>query len=389
MPSIAAGKVSFCPSVACTKPLAHKPRCSSPGKSARALPTIVAEDVKEPLMVRAARGEEIERVPAWMMRQAGRYQKAYRDLAEKHPSFRERSETTDLIVEISLQPWESFKPDGVILFSDILTPLPAFGLPFEIDDYKGPLMDQTITCQEDLKMLKPIELDTLSFVGDALSTLRNEVDQQAAVLGFIGAPWTLATYIVEGKSTNTYKTIKRMTVENPSVLKALLEHLAEQLGEYVNYQIESGADYVQIFDSWGGQLPPHMWDQWSKPYIDRIVQIVRAKHPRTPLMLYANGSGGILERMGQVAVDVVGLDWTIDMADARQRLGDKHVQGNVDPVVLFSTPEAVEEALLTVVKKAGPTGHILNLGHGVMTQTPEENVKHFFDVAKVTRPGAP
>ncbi|PSC72339.1 uroporphyrinogen decarboxylase [Micractinium conductrix] len=337
---------------------------------------------QDPLMVRAARGEAVERAPCWMMRQAGRYQKMYRDLALKHPSFRERSENTDLIVEISLQPWKSFRPDGIILFSDILTPLPAFGIPFEIDDDKGPLLAAPIRSEEGLKALHAIDLDQLSFVGESLGLLKQEAAGQAAVLGFVGCPWTLATYVVEGASSSLYKNIKTMMFTAPQLLDALLSHLADQIATYVQFQIDSGADCVMMFDSWGGQLPPHLWDRWSRPYIERIVRQVKATHPRTPLTLYANGSGGLLERIKATGVDVVGLDWTVDMADARARLGNVSVQGNVDPVVLFGSQAAIEEAVRDCLTKAGPGGHVLNLGHGVLVGTPEENVAYMFDLSK-------
>lgn len=337
-------------------------------------------------MVRAARGEKVERAPCWMMRQAGRYQKAYRELAIRHPSFRERSEVTDLIVEISLQPWLSFKPDGIILFSDILTPLPALGVPFEIDDHKGPLIDNPIRSMDQIRQLHAIECDKLRFVGDALTTLRGEVATAAdapAVLGFVGSPWTLATYLIEGASSSLYKTIKSMAYSQPAVLDALLSHLADQMATYIKFQIDSGAQYVQIFDSWGGQLPPQQWDRWSGPYLKRMVDAVHATHPRTPLMVYANGSGGLLERLKGTGADVVGLDWTVDMADARRRLGaDVSVQGNVDPTVLFASQDAITAAVTDVLRKAGERGHILNLGHGVLVGTPEENVAHMFDLSK-------
>jgi len=341
-----------------------------------------ADEPFEPRLVRAAKGLPVDRPPAWMMRQAGRYMKEYRDLAVKYPSFRQRSETTDLITEITLQPWRAFQPDGVILFSDILTPLPAIGIPFEIDDYKGPILDQPIRDAEGLKMLHALDLDMLPFVGEALRDLRKEVGNSAAVLGFVGAPWTLATYIVEGGSSSTYKTIKSMAMMQPKVLHSILDAVAEAVGDYVGFQIDAGAQCVQIFDSWGGQLPPAMWDVWSKPYIMKVVNKVRKAHPGVPLTLYANGSGGLLERMATTGVDCIGLDWTIDMEDGRRRVGDLSVQGNVDPAVLFAPPEAVEQAVKDVVAKAGPTGHILNLGHGVLVGTPEENVKVFFDTAK-------
>eukprot|EP00262_Sarcandra_glabra_P013827 TRINITY_DN3906_c1_g1_i1.p1 TRINITY_DN3906_c1_g1~~TRINITY_DN3906_c1_g1_i1.p1 ORF type:complete len:410 (+),score=48.91 TRINITY_DN3906_c1_g1_i1:79-1308(+) len=337
----------------------------------------------EPLLVRAARGEPVSRPPAWMMRQAGRYMAVYRKLAEKHPSFRERSETTDLIVEISLQPWEAFRPDGVIIFSDILTPLPAFGVPFDIEEIKGPIIQSPICSLEGLKTLHPIDLDRLHFVGESLRILRREVGEKAAVLGFVGAPWTIATYVVEGGTTRTYTTIKGMCHTAPHVLRALLSHLAQAISDYIVFQVDSGAQCIQIFDSWGGQLPPDMWEQWSKPYIEEIVNAVRKKCPQTPLVLYINGNGGLLERMKGTGVDMIGLDWTVDMADGRRRLGTGiSVQGNVDPAYLFSPLPVLTDEIQRVVRCAGQRGHILNLGHGVLVGTPEEGVAHFFDVAR-------
>ena len=343
---------------------------------------------KEPLLVRAAKGEKVERPPAWMMRQAGRYMKVYRDLAEKTPSFRERSETTDLIVDITLQPWRAFQPDGVILFSDILTPLPAIGVPFEIDDYKGPLLDKTIRSEEDLKMMHSIDYDKVPFISESLKLLRSEIGDTATLLGFVGAPWTLCTYIVEGQSSSTYKTIKSMAFSNPSLLRQILSNVADCIGDYVIHQIDAGAQCVQIFDSWGGQLPPHMWEEWSKPYIEQVIAKARSKYPNVPLTLYANGNGGLLERMALLDINCIGLDWTIDMADGRKRINsvaNKAMQGNVDPVVLFASEDAVENTVRMVCTKAGPTGHVLNLGHGVLVGTPEHAVKHFFDVSKTIK----
>uniref|UniRef100_A0A1D2A777 Uroporphyrinogen decarboxylase n=1 Tax=Auxenochlorella protothecoides TaxID=3075 RepID=A0A1D2A777_AUXPR len=337
----------------------------------------------EPLMVRAARGEELERPPCWMMRQAGRYQKAYRDLALQYPSFRQRSENTDLIVDISLQPWHSFRPDGVIIFSDILTPLPALGIPFEIDDIKGPLIANPVRSQEQVDALRSLDTDAVHFVGESLRALRAEVAPEAAVLGFVGCPWTLATYIVEGASSSTYTTIKSMCYTAPRLLNSLLSHLADQIAEYAIYQASSGADCIMLFDSWGGQLPPKEWDVWSAPYIRRLVSKFKAVHPLVPVTLYANGSAGLLERLPSTGVDVVGLDWTVDMADARRRLGAHvPVQGNVDPAVLFGPARAVEAAVDDCLAKAGGSGHVLNLGHGVLVGTPEENVKLMFDLSK-------
>ncbi|KAF8675983.1 hypothetical protein HU200_047486 [Digitaria exilis] len=341
----------------------------------------------EPLLVRAARGEDgLPRPPAWMMRQAGRYMAEYQALAKRHPSFRERSENTDLIVEITLQPWRAFAPDGVILFSDILTPLPAIGVPFDISDSKGPVIQSPVRSEEQVRELVPIDLDMLHFVGESLRILRNEIDGKAALLGFVGAPWTIATYVVEGGMTNTYTNIKSMCHTAPNVLRGLLSHLAQAISDYIIFQVNSGAQCIQIFDSWGGQLPPHVWEQWSKPYIKQIVSRIKTECPHVPLVLYINGNGGLLERMKDTGVDVIGLDWTVDMADGRRRLGNGiGVQGNVDPACLFAPLPVITDEIHRVVKSAGPKGHILNLGHGVLQKTPEEAVAHFFDVTRSLR----
>ncbi|XLS78472.1 hypothetical protein HN51_062697, partial [Arachis hypogaea] len=217
-------------------------------------------------------------------------------------------------------PWNAFRPDGVIIFSDILTPLPAFGVEFDIEDVRGPVIQSPIRSEEGLKALHPIDLEKLSFVGDSLKILRKEVGGDASVLGFVGAPWTIATYIVEGGTTRTYTTIKSMCHTAPHLLWTLLSHLAQAIVDYVVFQVESGAHCIQIFDSWGGQLPPDMWERWSKPYIKEIVDLVKKRCPETPIVLYINGNSGLLEHMKDTGVDVIGLDWTVDMADRRSDL---------------------------------------------------------------------
>ncbi|XLU42430.1 hypothetical protein S245_037244, partial [Arachis hypogaea] len=217
-------------------------------------------------------------------------------------------------------PWNAFRPDGVIIFSDILTPLPAFGVEFDIEDVRGPVIQSPIRSEEGLKALHPIDLEKLSFVGDSLKILRKEVGGDASVLGFVGAPWTIATYIVEGGTTRTYTTIKSMCHTAPHLLWTLLSHLAQAIVDYVVFQVESGAHCIQIFDSWGGQLPPDMWEHWSKPYIKEIVDLVKKRCPETPIVLYINGNSGLLEHMKDTGVDVIGLDWTVDMADRRSDL---------------------------------------------------------------------
>ncbi|MEH2173672.1 uroporphyrinogen decarboxylase [Nostoc sp.] len=335
-------------------------------------------------LLQAARGEVLDRPPVWMMRQAGRYMKVYRDLRQKYPSFRERSENPDLAVEISLQPFHAFKPDGVIMFSDILTPLPGIGITFDLIESKGPVFEQPIRTQEQIDALTPLDPEaSLSFVRKILKTLRQEVDGEATVLGFVGAPWTLAAYAIEGKSSKDYAIIKGMAFSEPTMLHQFLGKLADAIAIYVRYQIDSGAEVVQLFDSWAGHLSPEDFKTFALPYQQRVVEQVKATHPDIPLILYINGSAGILELMAHSGVDIVSVDWTVDMAVARQRLGANiGVQGNLDPCVLFGSQEFIRDRILDTVRKAGNQRHIFNLGHGVLQNTPEENVAFFFETVK-------
>ncbi|MBF2097511.1 MAG: uroporphyrinogen decarboxylase [Gloeomargaritaceae cyanobacterium C42_A2020_066] len=334
-------------------------------------------------LLRAAQGEVLDRPPVWMMRQAGRYMKAYRDLRDRYPSFRERSETVDLAVEISLQPFRAYQPDGVILFSDILTPLPGMGIPFDIVESRGPIIDPPLRSAEQIDALHPLDpAASLPFVGEILRTLRREVGDAATVLGFVGAPWTLAAYAIEGKSSKDYTWIKGMGYREPALLHRLLELLADNIARYASYQIDNGAEVIQLFDSWAGQLSPQDYRTFALPYQQRVVQQVKATHPTTPLILYINGSGAILELMAQSGVDVISLDWTVEMGAARQRLGNQAVQGNLDPATLFAPPAVMRERVLDILNQAGPAGHIMNLGHGVLVGTPEDHVRVFFETVQ-------
>ena len=338
----------------------------------------------DPLLLRAARGEAVDRTPVWMMRQAGRYMKVYRDLREKYPSFRERSENADIAIEISLQPWRAFKPDGVIMFSDILTPLPGMGIDFDIVESKGPLFENPIRTQEQINNLTPLNPEkSLPFIKTILQSLRSEIKCESTLLGFVGAPWTLAAYAIEGKSSKNYAIIKGMAFNEPAMLHQFLSKIADAIATYVKYQIDCGAQVVQLFDSWAGQLCPQDYETFALPYQQQVVRQVKETHPDTPLILYISGSAGVLERMGRSGVDIISVDWTVDMAEARQRLGrEMKVQGNIDPGVLFGSHDLIRDRIIDTIRKAGNRGHILNLGHGVLVGTPEDNVRFFFETAK-------
>lgn len=361
-----------------TTPLHQSKRSTSQNRTV----ATAAVSTEAPLLVRAGRGEKVPRPPVWMMRQAGRYMKVYQDLAKKHPSFRDRSEIPELSIEISLQPWNAFKPDGVILFSDILTPLPGMGVPFDIPD-RGPVIEPPLRTKEQIEAVHDIDCEkTAPFVRQTLQALRKEVDGQAAVLGFVGAPYTLATYCIEGGSSKSYTTIKKMAFTEPELLHTLLKKFANNIADYCIFQIDAGAQVVQMFDSWAGQLSPIDYDIFAGPYQKMVVDKVKKAHPDVPFILYISQGGSLLERMATTGVDIVSVDWTVDMADARKRLGKVNVQGNMDSAVLLGSKELIKERTLDTIHKAGRTGHICNLGHGVYPSTPEENVAHFFNTVK-------
>eukprot|EP00550_Attheya_septentrionalis_P006617 CAMPEP_0198291720 /NCGR_PEP_ID=MMETSP1449-20131203/9159_1 /TAXON_ID=420275 /ORGANISM="Attheya septentrionalis, Strain CCMP2084" /LENGTH=413 /DNA_ID=CAMNT_0043990399 /DNA_START=51 /DNA_END=1292 /DNA_ORIENTATION=- len=347
-----------------------------------------ASDTKDPLLIRAARGEDVERTPVWMMRQAGRHIAEYRDLCKKYPTFRQRSEIPEVAVEVSLQPWRNYDTDGCILFSDILTPFPGMGCEFTIDEKVGPLMAEPIANWDDLKKMHAIDPEAATpFVAEALETLRKEVGPETAVLGFVGCPYTLATYLVEGQTSRTYLKTKTMMLNEPKLLHAILSKLAENIAQYALFQIAHGAQLIQIFDSWAGELSPYDYDTFAAPYQTVILDAIKAKHPEIPTVIYIKHSGALIERMAGTGADIVSLDWTVDMAEGRERVangrkaaghaGRGGVQGNLDPVILFADHAAIKERTEQILEKAGPTGHVMNLGHGIEASTPEENA-HFF-----------
>lgn len=347
---------------------------------------------KDPLLIRAARGEEVERTPVWMMRQAGRHIAEYRELCKKWPTFRERSEIPEVAVEVSLQPWRNYKTDGCIFFSDILTPLPGMGIDFDIDEKVGPVVEP-MRDWDSVKKMHLIDPSTAApFTGEVLRTLREEVGPETAVLGFVGCPYTLATYLVEGKTSKEYLEIKKMMFTEPDLLHAILKNLADSIAEYALYQIESGAQLIQIFDSWAGHLSARDYDTFAAPYQKMILDKIKEKHPEIPTVVYIKHSGALIERMAATGVDVVSLDWTVDMAEGRERInagraaagleGPGGVQGNLDPGVLFGSQETIKERAEEILKKAGNKGHVMNLGHGIEAATSEENAAFFIETVR-------
>lgn len=313
----------------------------------------------------------------------------FRKYSDRIP-FRERSETTDIAVELSLQPWRAFKPDGVIMFSDILTPLPALGIEFDVVKGKGPVIAAPLRSRDAVAALRPLgDPDaSLPFIRPILSTLRQEVGTASTVLGFVGTPWTLAAYAVEGRADKHCMATKTMMRRDPALLHALLAHLTDALVAYVVHQVDCGAQVVQLFDSWAHHLSPSQFAEFSLQYAEKVIAGVRAVRPDTPLILHANGGTGKLGLLSASAADVVGLDWATSMADARATFGtSRTLAGNVDPMELFGGEAAIKAAVEACLVDADAGGaargrHILNVGHGVAQGTPEEAVALFCELAR-------
>jgi len=330
-----------------------------------------------------------ERVPVWLMRQAGRYMADFRKYSDKIP-FRERSETPEIALELSLQPWRAFRPDGVIMFSDILTPLPALGVEFDVVKGRGPVISSPLRSLEQVAALRTLDdpASSLPFVAPVLQALRSEVGNASTVLGFVGTPWTLAAYAVEGKADKHCMETKKMMRRDPELLHSILEKLSEAMAVYVVHQIDSGAQVVQLFDSWAHHLSPGQYAEFSMPYSEKVIAAVKRARPDAPLILHANGGTGKLDQLCKTGADVVGLDWSTSMRAARAEAGDgATLAGNVDPMELFGGEAAIARAVERCLIESDNSGsargrHILNVGHGVAQGTPEEAVGIFCELAR-------
>jgi len=336
------------------------------------------------VLLRAARGEATERTPVWLMRQAGRYMADFRAYSDKYP-FRQRSETPDIAIELSLQPWRAFGVDGVIMFSDILTPLPALGVEFDVVKGTGPVIGSPLRSMADVLAMTPLEDPDakLPFIRTILGSLRAETEGRTSLLGFVGSPFTLVAYAVEGQANRHCIHSKKMMMQSPEVLHAALERVSVAIGEYACHQIECGAQFVQFFESWAHHLGPSQFSEFAKPYADKAMRYVKQRYPDVPVAYFANGGSSYLELQRDMACDVLSLDWAVDLSVARDILGpEQTVQGNIDPTVLFGSEAQITASVRECVRKAGGRGHILNLGHGVMQGTPEESVAAFVRAAK-------
>ncbi len=327
-------------------------------------------ELRNDTFLRALLKEPVDYTPVWMMRQAGRYLPEYRASRAKAGDFLSLCKNAEFACEVTLQPLERYELDAAILFSDILTIPDAMGLGLYFETGEGPKFRKTVRSAADVDaLIQPKMDDELGYVMNAVSVIRRELNGRVPLIGFSGSPWTLATYMVEGGSTKDFRHIKGMMFAQPEVLHELLARLADSVTDYLNAQIRAGAQAVQIFDTWGGVLGGREYLEFSLKYMERIVSGLIREHDgrKVPVILFTKNGGTWLEAMAETGADALGLDWTTDMASARARVGDKvALQGNMDPSVLYASPERIREEVQRILTAFGSgTGHVFNLGHGI------------------------
>ena len=328
--------------------------------------------------LRALNREPTPYTPVWMMRQAGRYLPEYRESRKTAGSFLQLCKSPDFATEVTLQPLDRYPLlDAAILFSDILTVPDAMGLGLYFEEGEGPKFERTLRDEADIKKLVVPDMAKLQYVFDAVSQIRKTVNGRVPLIGFSGSPWTLATYMVEGKGGTDFLNIKKMAYARPDLLHHILETTAQTVIQYLNAQIAAGAQAVMIFDSWGGALSHNAYTEFSLNYMQKIVAGLtkNADGRKVPSIVFTKGGALWLAAQAEIGADALGLDWAVDIGQARKRVGDKvALQGNLDPAILLSTPEAIEKEVASILASYGKgDGHVFNLGHGITQWTPPEN----------------
>jgi uroporphyrinogen decarboxylase len=333
------------------------------------------------LLLQAARREPIARPPVWIMRQAGRYMPEFRALRAKY-DFLTVCRTPELATEVTMQPIGPIGVDAAIIFSDILIPLTPMGMDVYFDD-KGPHLSNPIRDVIAADRIRvPVAAETVPFLGEALRMVKKELNGKLPLIGFAGAPWTLGAYMIEGGGSKNYSHIKRFMYNEPEAFHRLMDKLADTLIDYLRFQVESGADLLQIFESWGGVLSPDDFRTFAMPYTRKIIAGV--KDTGVPITLYMNGAGQVLEDLAASGADVVGVDWRVDLGEAFDRIGDRvAIQGNMDPCKLYAPIPTIEaEVRRLAAQVAGRPGHIFNLGHGILPDVQVEHAQAFVRAVK-------
>jgi uroporphyrinogen decarboxylase len=334
---------------------------------------------RKDLFLRACRGESLPRVPVWMMRQAGRYLPEYREIRAKH-AFLEVCKNPQLAVEVSLQPFRRLGVDAIIVFSDILIPAEAMGLHLQLGD-AGPNLPNPVRSKSDVDKLRMFDPETeTGFLPEAIRRIVKSVGPEVPVLGFAAAPWTLACYMVEGKTKEGFATVKSFLYHEPKTFRELLHRIAQATIPYLKAQIAAGAAAVQLFDTWCGELSLHDYREFALPAVQEIISGIGAA---VPVIYYTKASQHLLPAIARSGANVLSLDWRVDLAEVRKSLGPKiALQGNVDPAALLGPQEKIRDVTLNTVNSLAGHGHILNLGHGILQNTPVENAKLFVETGQ-------
>ncbi|MCK5479130.1 MAG: uroporphyrinogen decarboxylase [Methylococcales bacterium] len=340
--------------------------------------------LKNDIFIKTLLKQPVDRTPVWMMRQAGRYLPEYREIRAKAGSFLNLCTNPELACEVTLQPLERFEFDAAILFSDILTIPDAMGLGLYFSEGEGPKFTSPIRTASDVKKLPISDPYTdLRYVVDAVSLIRKNLQGRVPLIGFSGSPWTLATYMVEGGSSKSFQKVKGMMYEQPKLMHQMLDKLAQSVALYLNAQIEAGAQAVMVFDTWGGVLTSEDYNEFSLGYAKQVRSLLKTNvnGQEIPTIFFTKGGGLWLEDMADAGYSALGLDWQTDIAKARERVGEKvALQGNMDPISLYAEPEKIRQKVKIILQKYGQgSGHVFNLGHGILPDVNPEHVKAMVD----------
>jgi uroporphyrinogen decarboxylase len=353
--------------------------------------------LKNDTLIRALLRQPTDYTPVWLMRQAGRYLPEYNKTRARAGNFLALCKSPALATEVTLQPLDRYKLDAAILFSDILTIPDAMGLGLYFAEGEGPRFERPARDASSIaKLFAPDPHAELKYVVDAVAEIRRALDGRVPLIGFAGSPYTLACYMVEGGASDDFRTIKTMLYKEPALLHRILEVNAQAVAVYLNAQIEAGAQAVMLFDTWGGSLSHDAYREFSLAYLERVLAEVKSEHDgkRVPRIVFTKGGGLWLEAIASCGCDCVGVDWTVNLAEARRRVGERvSLQGNLDPAVLFSTPQVIREQTGKVLASFGPgSGHVFNLGHGISQFTPPEHVSALVaavhELSRASRHGA-
>ncbi|MEA9982120.1 uroporphyrinogen decarboxylase [Herbaspirillum sp. RTI4] len=337
--------------------------------------------LKNDTFLRALLRQPTDYTPLWLMRQAGRYLPEYRATRTRAGSFLGLAKNSDYATEVTLQPLDRYPLDAAILFSDILTVPDAMGLELYFVDGEGPKFAKPLRDEDAVRALRAPDLEQLRYVFDAVTQIRMTLDGRVPLIGFSGSPWTLACYMVEGGGSDDFRTVKSMLYSRPDLMHHILKVNADAVAAYLNAQIDAGAQAVMIFDTWGGALADGVYQEFSLRYMEQVVSQLKKEKDgqRIPSIVFTKGGGLWLEQIASIGADAVGLDWTVNLSDARRKVGDRvALQGNLDPSVLFAGPEQIRKEVRKVLEAFGTpadgAGHIFNLGHGISQFTPPEAV---------------